>query len=122
LSAGETVALYGGAAANLVVFALLSYQLLGGKRRGGAKASSLAEAFGGLTQALASSVPGLPAGFTIREGLAGARRLAVRVDWPKVEGALEAYEGFRFGGHEAAGVDYSEVVILAVQLKRGKGR
>jgi len=64
-------------------------------RRGRA---SGAGSFGELGEALRVRFPELPEGFTMREGLARARREEPGLDWDGIDRALVAYEGQRYGG------------------------
>src|SRR3989454_12447205 len=55
-------------------------------------------AFALLEKSLLKAFPDLPAGFTLREALSLAERLRLKVDWGRVQLALERYEAFRYGG------------------------
>ncbi|MGA2665530.1 MAG: hypothetical protein ABSF83_11345 [Nitrososphaerales archaeon] len=60
--------------------------------------SARAAGFGELGAALRARFPELPDGFTLREGLARARREEPGLDWNGIDRALVAYEGQRYGG------------------------
>src|SRR2546426_11031583 len=55
-------------------------------------------AFALLEKSLQKAFPDLPEGFTLREALSLAERLRLKVDWGRVQLALERYEAFRYGG------------------------
>jgi len=76
-------------------------------------------AFALLEKSLQKAFPHLPAGFTLREALSFAERLRLKVDWGRVQLALERYEAFRYGGATLPEQVHEEVLRLAAILPRG---
>ena len=76
-------------------------------------------AFALLEKSLQKAFPDLPAGFTLREALSLAERLRLKVDWGRVQLALERYEAFRYGGATLPEKVQEEVLRLAAILPRG---
>jgi len=76
-------------------------------------------AFALLEKSLLKAFPDLPAGFTLREALSLAERLRLKVDWGRVQLALERYEAFRYGGATLPEKVQEEVLRLAAILPRG---
>src|SRR3989475_4877930 len=76
-------------------------------------------AFALLEKSLQKAFPDLPAGFTLREALSFAERLRLKVDWGRVQLALERYEAFRYGGGAPPGPGHEEGVRGAAILPRG---
>jgi len=76
-------------------------------------------AFALLEKSLQKAFPDLPAGFTLREALSLAERLRLKVDWGRVQLALERYEAFRYGGATLPEKVQEEVLRLAAMLPRG---
>ena len=76
-------------------------------------------AFALLEKSLQKAFPDLPAGFTLREALSFAERLRLKVDWGRVQLALERYEAFRYGGATLPEQVQEEVLRLAAILPRG---
>ncbi len=76
-------------------------------------------AFALLEKSLQKAFPDLPAGFTLREALSLAERLRLKVDWGRVQLALERYEAFRYGGATLPEKVQDEVLRLAAILPRG---
>ena len=72
-----------------------------------------------LEKSLQKAFPHLPAGFTLREALSFAERLRLKVDWGRVQLALERYEAFRYGGATLPEQVHEEVLRLAAILPRG---
>ena len=107
--------------ANLLIYGVLAFQLLRRRRKRLAKALTISDAFVALGPALKAAVRDLPAGYTWREGIDMARSTGVEVDWSRVGAALQAYEGFRYGGRAGEGYDYSEVLVLANALREAAG-
>jgi len=111
-------------ALNLVLYSSLAFLALRLRRRKFSP-SSLTEAFGDLELALKEAVPDLPSGFTWEEAVARLRSSGVRTDG--MEGALEGYEAYRYGGSPLPDLDYRGVADVANALsgatpgKRGGG-
>ncbi|TLY15048.1 MAG: hypothetical protein E6K86_07045 [Thaumarchaeota archaeon] len=76
-------------------------------------------AFALLEKSLQKAFPDLPEGFTLREALSLAERLRLKVDWGRVQLALERYEAFRYGGATLPEKVQDEVLRLAAILPRG---
>jgi len=76
-------------------------------------------AFALLEKSLQKAFPDLPEGFTLREALSLAERLRLKVDWGRVQLALERYEAFRYGGATLPEQVHEEVLRLAAILPRG---
>jgi hypothetical protein len=76
-------------------------------------------AFALLERSLQKAFPDLPPGFTLREALSLAERLRLKVDWGRVQLALERYEAFRYGGATLPEKVQEEVLRLAAMLPRG---
>src|SRR2546427_6869051 len=82
-------------------------------------------AFALLEKSLQKAFPDLPEGFTLREALSLAERLRLKVDWGRVQLALERYEAFRYGGGTPSGKGQGGGVRVAGILPPGgevKGR
>lgn len=106
---------------NVGLYALLAAQLLGSGRAGApGRATGVAEAFALLGTEIRRTVPGIPSGFTWEEGVEGARRLKIKVDWPRVEEAVRRYEEYRYGGKEEPVGGYEEIGRLARELRRAR--
>ncbi len=101
---------------NALVYAGLAYQLLSRRKRQ-VRAVTITDAFRDLGAALLASVPGMPKGFTLREGVEKAKSLGIDADWTRVGDALKAYESLRYGGEQSQPADFSEVVSLAESLE-----
>ena len=101
---------------NALVYAGLAFQLLSKPKRR-ARALNMADAFKELGAALETSVPGLPKGFTWREGVERAKTSGFDADWTKLGDALSAYESIRYGGGRNQSGDFSEVIALAESLE-----
>lgn len=110
------LALYVLMAVNALVYAGLAFQLLSKPKRR-ARALNIAEAFEELGAALTASVPGLPKGFTWREGVERVKTSGFDADWTKLGDALRAYEGIRYGGERNLSADFGEVIALAESLE-----
>src|SRR5438445_12244113 len=76
-------------------------------------------AFALLEKSLQKAFPDLPEGFTLREALSFAERLRLKVDWGRVQLALERYEAFRYGGAPLPEQAQDQVLRLAAILPRG---
>src|SRR2546428_2871670 len=76
-------------------------------------------AFALLEKSLQKAFPDLPAGFTLREALSFAERLRLKVDWGRVQLALERYEAFRYGGGAPPGQGDEGGVGVAAIIPRG---
>jgi hypothetical protein len=76
-------------------------------------------AFALLERSLQRAFPDLPPGFTLREALSLAERLRLKVDWGRVQLALERYEAFRYGGATLPEKVQEEVLKLTEMLPRG---
>src|SRR2546426_3523683 len=76
-------------------------------------------AFALLEKSLQKAFPDLPEGFTLREALSLAERLRLKVDWGRVQLALERYEAFRYGGGGPPGEGQDEGVRPAAGLPPG---
>ncbi len=74
--------------------------------------------FEALGQALRERFPDLPAGFTLREGLARARALTPELDWNEIDDALRAYEDYRYGGLPKTGAVVPALAGLISALRR----
>ena len=116
--ADATSFVYGLAVVNVVVYAVLLYQLIHRVRAGRVAAGSLSEAFALLGEGQRAAVPGIPPGFTWREGMVEARKLNHDVNWGEVMVELEGYEAHKYGGATGATVGYGEVLTLARELRR----
>ncbi|MDA4120342.1 MAG: hypothetical protein OK404_02510 [Thaumarchaeota archaeon] len=101
---------------NALIYGGLAYQLLYRRRRP-VKAQTVTDAFAALGAALKASIPGLPSGFTWREGVQRAKSAGVHADWQRVWAALGAYEGFRYGEVRNEELDYAEILHLAEALQ-----
>src|SRR3989475_12217844 len=79
-------------------------------------------AFALLEKSLQKAFPDLPEGFTLREALSLAERLRLKVDWGRVQLALERYEAFRYGGGGPPGKGHDAVARAAgVPPRWGQG-
>jgi hypothetical protein len=111
-------------ALNVALYASLAFLALRLRRRKFAP-SSLTEAFSDLEQALKAAVPDLPSGFTWEEAVARLRSSGVPTE--SMEGALQGYEAYRYGGAPLPDLDYHGVADVANTLggttpgKRGGG-
>src|SRR2546425_8519804 len=76
-------------------------------------------AFALLEKSLQKAFPDLPEGFTLREALSLAERLRLKVDWGRVQLALERYEAFRYGGATPSGEGHGEGLRPAAILPPG---
>jgi hypothetical protein len=76
------------------------------------------DTFEALGQVLRDRFPDLPAGFTLREGLIRARQLAPELDWNEIDGALRAYEDYRYGGLPKTGDTVPALAGLISALRR----
>jgi len=76
-------------------------------------------AFALLEKSLQNAFPDLPAAFTLRDALSLDERLRLKVDWGRVQLALERYEAFRYGGATLPEKVQEEVLRLAAILPRG---
>ena len=83
---------------NGVVFSSLAVGLAIRLRRRPPGPEELAGVYGRLAFTLTKKFSDLPAGFTLREGLARARASTPSVDWVSLENELSSYEAFKFGG------------------------
>ena len=72
-----------------------------------------------LEKSLQNAFPDLPAAFTLRDALSLDERLRLKVDWGRVQLALERYEAFRYGGATLPEKVQEEVLRLAAILPRG---
>ena len=77
--------------------------------------------FRALGELLRARFPDLPPGFTLREGLARARRSQPGLDWDEIERELGAYEGYRYGGLPDSGSPGPALAKLVSSL-RGSSR
>lgn len=80
-----------------------------------------AGSFSALGEVLRARFPDLPAGFTLREGLARARQVVPGLDWEEIDKELQAYEGYRYGGLPDSGAPSAAISNLVVALRRSKG-
>lgn len=71
-----------------------------------------------LGELLRSRFPDLPAGFTLREGLARAKQDQPELNWRSIEQELAAYEGFRYGGLPESGASGPALSKLVASLRR----
>lgn len=71
-----------------------------------------------LDRSIARFVPDIPAGFTWDEAFERLKGAGVKVDWPKMESSLAAYEAFRYGGGEMPKGGEDEVVRLSMKIRR----
>src|SRR5690348_7229795 len=76
---------------NVLVYSALAYQLFSRPRRR-FRAPTISDAFRELAAVLLASIPGLPNGFTLREGVERAKSSGIDADWSRVEDALSDYE------------------------------
>jgi hypothetical protein len=106
------------ALADLGLYGWASYALLRPRYRGREGAKDISEAFAALGAALKEAIPDIPPGFTWNEAVLRSKALDLRVDWDRVGRAVRAYEARRYGGEETPGTDYSEVLVLARELRR----
>jgi len=77
-----------------------------------------AVSFRTLGDLLRSSFPDLPAGFTLREGLARARQAQPGLDWDAIDRELGTYEGYRYGGLPDSGSTGPALSALVSSLRR----
>ena len=110
---------YALAAVDVAVYAVLALQLRSA-RRPPAGPLSLADAFRMLGAQVRTSIPDVPPGFTWGEAMARARKLGLDVDWPKVERAVQTYEGYRYGGKEEPKQGTDEIRALVEELRRAR--
>lgn len=78
------------------------------------------KAFAQLEQSIGKAYPELPIGYTFREVLERVKHEEVKLDWPRLYGALEGYERSRYGGEKGGQDDNREVLRLARTLNRRK--
>lgn len=105
------------AALDVALFSLLAVQIF--RRRGGPViAASVTEAFALLGAEIKRAVPDIHPGFTWEEAVAQLRSMRLRVDWFKVDRAVQSYEEYRYGGAEEPRVGYEEIHELVRELKR----
>src|SRR5437879_10187997 len=76
-------------------------------------------AFALLEKSLQKAFPDLPEGFTLREALSLAERLRLKVDWGRVQLALERYEAFRYGGATLPEEVQDEVLRMEAIVRQG---
>ena len=74
--------------------------------------------FSALGEVLRARFPDLPAGFTLREGLAKAREVEPGLDWDGIDQALVSYEGFRYGGLPDSTLPQPAISNLILALRR----
>jgi hypothetical protein len=74
--------------------------------------------FRALGDVLRARFPDLPAGFTLREGLAKAREVEPGLDWNEIDQALASYEGYRYGGLPDSGAPQPALSSLISVLRR----
>jgi hypothetical protein len=106
------------ALADAGLYGWAAYSILRPFDRSKGAAGDISEAFAELATALKATIPDIPPGFTFSEAVQRSRTLKLRVDWDKVVRALRSYEALRYGGYEAAGADFSEVLKLTKELRR----
>ncbi len=63
-------------------------------------------------------MPWLPAGSTWEEAFEQLKEARVKADWVKVDGALSAYEAYRYGGSPATVAGKDDVVALAHVIQK----
>jgi hypothetical protein len=71
-----------------------------------------------LGEVLKTRFPDLPAGFTLREGLARARQEEPGLDWNGIDEALASYENQRYGGLPEQGAPKLALESLIMALRR----
>jgi hypothetical protein len=74
--------------------------------------------FKALGEVLKARFPDLPAGFTLREGLARARQEEPGLDWNSIDEALASYEDQRYGGLPGQGGPKLALESLIMALRR----
>ena len=74
-------------------------------------------AFGLLEAALKKTFPGLPEGFTWREGMAEARRKRLDLNWEELDRELNDYEAYRYGSGLAPAASQPELLKLLKSLR-----
>lgn len=116
----DNVADYLLAALDAALYAVLVIQLLRSRARSRAGPGSMADAFSLLGTEVGRAIPAISPGFTWHEAVAESKKLDLDVDWLKVERALDAYEGFRYGGGDDPGSGYEEIGRFALELRRRK--
>jgi hypothetical protein len=79
---------------------------------------SAGESYKRLGAALSERFPDLPAGFTLREGLARAEAFAPGLDWGSLKLELNSYEAYRFGGASPPSGVNKETLRLVRALRR----
>jgi hypothetical protein len=118
--ADQTTVLYTLAVADVLLYALMTYQLVRGRRGSRIGASDATEAFTILGSELRAAIPTIQRGFTWREGIQEARGLHLDIDWERLGREVEGYEAFRYGGEARPGQDYGEVLALARELRKAR--
>lgn len=111
---------YGLVGLNALLYSWLAYQLLGRKLAGKVRAGTVSEAFTILGNELRAAVPGIPSGFTWREGISHAQGLGLDVDWREIRREVDSYEAYRYGGRSEEPGEYGEVLTLARELRRAR--
>ena len=99
--------------ANVLLYALLAFALFAPRKRR-AEPKDLTEAFGYLEVTLKETEPDLPSGFTWEEAIHHMRSSGVQTE--AVEGALQGYEAYRFGGGPLPDTDYRNLVVFSKRL------
>jgi hypothetical protein len=108
-----------------ILFAAVTYILLIGGvlmtwLRRPPKVPSAKAAFELLERSIASNIQDMPGGYSWGEALALIKGLDITVDWGELEKNLADYEEFRYGGRDIPPERWSEVVKLALKLRRRK--
>ncbi len=103
---------------DVFIYASLIVGTLRKRRSPTPKLKDLGQAFALLDESLWKAFPDLPQGLTLREALARAEGLNLKVDWGRIQLALQKYEAFRFGGGELP-ENSEEVLKLAAGLRKG---
>lgn len=92
------------------------------RRKSNIKITSLREAFEYLEKRLRQAFPDLRDGFTWGEAMTRVRPLyeSREEDWTLVNGILEKYQAYRYGGVDPGNVPIDDVLKLAMTLPRNK--
>jgi hypothetical protein len=72
-----------------------------------------------LDRSIEKYVPSLVQGYTWEEAFGRLRESGIKADWGELDKMLEEYEAYRYGGKEAPKTGQTEVVALALKLRRG---
>jgi hypothetical protein len=108
------------ATAVAAIYAVLALQVARPRIRGSVGPESVGDAFALLAAEIRRSVPSIPPGFTWKEAIMEARRMGPAVDWHRVDEAVRAYEGYRYGWDVEPKGGFEEIGRLARELRRAK--